>query len=211
MPPSATLDKLRSARLYLLLTRDLCRLPPLSVLSAAVDAGVGLVQVREPGMPGGALMEWVREVRRAASPRGVPVIVNDRADVALASGADGVHLGQADLSSRDVRMIGGRHLLIGLSTHGRAEIEHAEELPVDYCGLGPVFDTATKGLEGKGLELLRECLPLSRKPTFVIGGVSVENAAMLAAAGAERLAVSRAICAAEDPGEAARVLRAALA
>jgi thiamine-phosphate pyrophosphorylase len=211
MPPAETLAKVRNARLYLLLTREICREPPLAVLRAAIAGGVDLVQVREPAAADGALVDWVLEVRAAAAPTGVPVIVNDRADVALVAGADGVHLGQKDLSPDHVRTLAGDRLVLGWSTHGAADLDRAAALPVDYCGLGPVFDTATKGLEGRGLELLREGLPRATRPTFAIGGITLENAAQVKAAGAARIAVSSAICGSRDPGAAARVLRSLVA
>jgi thiamine-phosphate pyrophosphorylase len=202
--------RLASAKVYLVLSRGLCRVPPAQVLAAALDGGVDVVQVREPGMADGALVEWVKEVGRIARPRGVPVIVNDRPDVARIGGADGVHVGQGDLPVSDVVELFGRELLIGFSTHSRAQVEHAAGLPVDYLGLGPVFDTPTKGLSGKGLELVRDALPRATKPAFLIGGITPENAPLVRAAGGTRVAVSSAVCSARDPAEAARSLRRAL-
>ena len=210
MAPPETLARLQNARLYLLLTRELCKERPLAVLAAAIAGGVDLVQVREPETADAALVEWVREVRRVAGASGTPVIVNDRAYVALVAEADGVHLGQHDLAPGQVRALCGDRLLVGWSTHSAAEIERAAGLPVDYCGLGPVFDTATKGLAGRGLRLLREALPHASSPTFAIGGITLENAASVKEAGAERIAVSSAICGARDPGAAARALRSVL-
>jgi thiamine-phosphate pyrophosphorylase len=203
--------RLLRARVYLVLTRRLCRRPPLEVLTLAIEGGCDLVQVREPELADGALLSWAGEVKRVAGRSGVPVIVNDRPDVAMISGADGVHLGQSDLPVRSVRELSGDRLLIGLSTHSRAEMESATASPADYCGLGPVFDTTTKPLAGRGLDLVREVLPVAVKPTFVIGGIGVESIAGLAAAGVTRVAVSSAICSAADPASVARALRSALA
>lgn len=208
--PADPRTRIASARLCLLLTRKLCRTPPLDVLGAALRGGVDLVQVRESDLADLALVTWVREVLRVCAAAGVPVIVNNRPDVALVAGAHGVHLGQTDLPPEGIRALCGERLLIGWSTHAAAEIEAASALPVDYCGLGPVFDTSTKGLLGRGLGLVRDALPRARKPTFVIGGITVENVSALAAAGVRRIAVSAAICGAPDPAAAARVLLAAL-
>jgi thiamine-phosphate pyrophosphorylase len=204
MPSPETLDRVRRARLYLLLTRELCMQPPLGVLASAIAGGVDLVQVREPGLADAPLVDWVREVRRVA---GVPVIVNDRADVALAAGAEGVHLGQSDLAPADVRAFCGDRLIVGWSAHSPLDLDRAASLPVDYCGLGPVFDSATKGLPGRGVDLLRESLPRASKPVFAIGGITLERAALVRAAGAERVAVSSALCGAADPETTARAFR----
>jgi thiamine-phosphate pyrophosphorylase len=161
-------------------------------------------------MAAGALVEWVRSVRGVAAELGVPVIVNDRPDVAVIAEADGVHLGQQDLRPEDVRERLGARLLVGLSTHSRADVESAAALAADYLGLGPVFDTATKGLAGRGLDLVRDALPRARRPAFAIGGITAANVPALRAAGAGRIAVSQAICAAADPQAAAAELAALL-
>jgi thiamine-phosphate pyrophosphorylase len=205
--PTSSRARIAEARLYLLLTRKLCRRPPIETVREAILGGCGVVQVREPEAASGALAQWVREVGRVTAELGVPLIVNDRPDVAAIAGADGVHLGQADLDPTAVRATFGERMVIGLSTHARAELERAGEAPVDYCGLGPVFDTATKGLAGSGLRLVREALPHARMPVFLIGGIAPENLPSLVEAGARRVAVSRAICGAADPRAAAAALR----
>jgi thiamine-phosphate pyrophosphorylase len=205
-----TVARIGGSRLYLVLTRRLCRRPPLETVRAAIEGGCGVVQIREPAMAAGALVAWVRDVRRVTAELGVVLIVNDRPDVAVIADADGVHLGQDDLDPADVRETVGRDLVIGFSTHSREQVERAAAAPVHYLGLGPVFDTATKGLPGRGLGLVREALPHARIPAFLIGGVSIENVRALAAAGARRIAVSRAICEASDPRATAAALCAAL-
>jgi thiamine-phosphate pyrophosphorylase len=208
MRPDDARARLAEARLCLLLTRRLCRRPPLEVLAAAIDGGCGLVQIREPDSGDGALVAWVRDALRLTNERGVPLVVNDRADVAVIAGADGVHLGADDIRPDDVRAAFGRDLLVGLSTHGASDVVAARSLSVDYCGLGPVYDTATKGLPGRGLELLRAALPHASVPAFAIGGITVERIPALRAAGATRFAVSNAICSAADPCAVARAFSA---
>ena len=140
----------------------------------------------------------------------VPLIVNDRVDVAMAAEAEGVHLGQTDMDPLDARRLMGPHALLGWSVETLAQVRAAAELPVDYLGISPVYDTPSKadtapawGLSG--LRRARECTAL---PLVAIGGVNADNAAALRAAGADGLAVVRAIASATHPEAAARSLRA---
>jgi len=200
LDPGIAHERLRSARLYLILTRGLCRLPPEEVLRQALEAGVDLVQVREPSLPDRLFLEWIHAVRELSALKHVPVIVNDRPDLALLGGADGVHVGQEDLPPRAVRELLGPERIVGLSTHGRADVEAAGQEPVDYVGVGPVFDSPTKGLPGRGAALLEEALPAARWPAFAIGGLRPERVDDLRPCGLQRVAVSSAVCAAEEPG-----------
>jgi thiamine-phosphate pyrophosphorylase len=201
---------LEKARLYLLITRSLCHLPPEEVLDRALEAGVELVQVREPDLADGDLLPWTVAVCERASARGVPVIVNNRPDIALLAGAAGVHVGQGDLPPEEVRRIIGPHLLLGLSTHGSEDVRRAGAAPIDYIGLGPVFDTGTRGLKGLGSDLLETSLPEAQQPVFCIGGLDASNLARARRWGLRRAAVSSAICAAETPEVEVAALRAVL-
>ena len=163
LDPEIVRARLDSARLYLIFTRGLCRLPPEEVLGQALTAGVDMIQVREPSMPDRELLEWIHDVRDLAAGHHVPLIVNDRPDLALLAAADGVHLGQGDLPPRAVRELLGPERIIGLSTHGDEQVQRSREEPIDYIGIGPIHDTVTKGLPGRGLELLQRSLPLARK------------------------------------------------
>jgi thiamine-phosphate pyrophosphorylase len=148
-------------------------------------------------------------VREQAHAAGALFVVNDRPDVALLAGADGVHVGQDDLPPRAVRELVGDGLLIGLSTHAPAEIDAAEG--VDYIGVGPVHATPTKpGRPAVGLDLVRYAAAHARVPWFAIGGLDGATAPAVVEAGATRLAVVRAVCGAADPGAAAGSLAALL-
>ncbi|MEQ9453384.1 MAG: thiamine phosphate synthase [Phycisphaeraceae bacterium] len=191
----------------LLLTESACLRPWREVLGEAVAAGVDCVQVREKGMNDRALLERVREVVGVARPAGAAVVVNDRVDVALAAGADGVHLGQGDLSVGDVRRMAGRRLVVGVSTSRVEEAREAEDEGADYVGLGPMFVSTTKAkpvVAGPGY--LRAYLEAGRLPHLAIGGITAGNVGELVAAGALGVAVCAAIAGAEEPGATARGL-----
>jgi len=202
----------RQWRVCLLLTERLCTRPWGDVLSLAIEGGVDCVQVREKQMQGGELRRRVDQVIAIARPAGVSVIVNDRIDVALAAAADGVHLGTGDLSLPDARRLAGRTLLLGASTHGLDEASAAVAAGADYCGVGTMFETATKprtATTGRGvLDDFVRAYP--RMPHLAIGGITPRNIGQLVEAGAQGVAVSRAICAAEHPDRVAGALRDAL-
>jgi thiamine-phosphate pyrophosphorylase len=200
--PSPAADAAREARLYLITG---ARPDLASFLEAAVRGGVDLVQLREKELPDGELLRVLEEARATTRQLGVPLVVNDRPDLAVLVGADYVHVGRDDLPVDAVRRFG---LPVGLSTHSRAELERAE---ADYVGVGPVFATPTKrGRPAVGLELVRYAAVHAPAPWFAIGGLDRTNVADVVAAGARRIAVVRAIGDADDPEAAARELRAAL-
>ena len=142
---------------------------------------------------------------------GALLVVNDRPDLALRCAADGVHLGQDDGDLDEARELLGPDFLIGVSTHTPDQVDAAARSTADYLGVGPVHETATKpGRPAVGLALVRHAAAGGPKPFFAIGGIDAGNAPDVAQAGAERVAVVRAIRDAEDPGAAARTLRAVL-
>jgi len=192
----------REARLYLITAAR----PDLAAfLEAAVRGGVDLVQLREKGLADGELLRVLEEARAVTRQLGLPLVVNDRPDLAVLVGADYVHLGQDDLPLPAVRRFG---IPAGLSTHSREELERAE---ADYVAVGPVFATPTKpGRPAVGLELVRHAAEHAPAPWFAIGGIDRTNVAEVVAAGAHRIAVVRAIGDADDPEAAARELREAL-
>ena len=202
----------RVAGLHLVTDSTLCGARGvLAVGEAAVRGGARVVQLREKTLPTRAFVERARALKALLQPLGVPLIINDRLDVALACGADGVHVGQEDLSPRDMR----RWLpdgLIGLSIERIEQLDAAERLPVDYYGASPVFATATKAdaAPALGLEGLRALRARTMRPLVAIGGIGAHNAAAVMAAGADALAVVSALCAAPDPEHAARRLCAAM-
>lgn len=199
-------------RLCLLLTRSLCRRDPLAVLEAAVRGGAGLVQLREKDAPAREFLAWAREAHAACRALGAPMVVNDSVEIAAASGAEGVHLGQQDLAPADARRILGPSALIGWSTREDAHLDAAARMRdcLDYLGFGPAFPTATKGY-GVGLGPARVRAAARRAaaaglPLLAIGGITAANRGLL---GPDvGVAVSSALCAAEHPEAAARAILA---
>lgn len=204
-------------RLCVLITESACRRPWREVVAESVRGGADCLQVREPGFADGVLLDRVREVQGVIkcvvedeSGRGgggggrVCLIVNNRTDVALAAEADGVHLGTDDLPIGEARKLCGDRLLIGASTHDVAEARRAVEAGADYCGVGAMFPSTTKGRSVSGPGYLREYLgdaSLSAVPHLAIGGITPENIGDLAAAGCRGVAVSAAVCGADRPRE----------
>jgi thiamine-phosphate pyrophosphorylase len=200
--------RLEAARLYMVLERE----PAARVVEPALRGGVDLVQLRDKDAADEALVATGRELRDLCHHHGALFIVNDRPDLALACDADAVHLGQDDANVEAVRAEVGDRLAIGLSTHTPDQIAAAEASSADYYAVGPVHETPTKpGRPAVGLELVRHAAGVATKPWFAIGGIDPGNAAAVAAAGARRVVVVRAIRDADDPATAARDLLAALA
>jgi thiamine-phosphate pyrophosphorylase len=206
--PDERRARLRAARLYLVIEAAAAR----DVAPAALRGGVDVVQLREKDAPDEDVVAAGRALRAACDEHSALLIVNDRADLALACNADGVHVGQDDETVEAVRATVGPQLVIGLSTHSPSQVAAAEEAAqIDYLGVGPVYATATKpGVEPVGLELVRYAAAHARKPWFAIGGIDSGRTHAVAEAGAERIAVVRAIRDATDPRGAAAALREAL-
>ena len=188
-------------RLCLLLTESLCRHPWRTVLSEAMQGGVDMVQVREKAMESRDLLQRVREVIDLARPRGVTVVVNDRTDLAMAAGADGVHLGTGDMPLMEVRRLAGTGMLLGASTHDLHEAAAAVEAGADLCGVGAMFATGLKPDRlPSGPAYLRSFVErFPRTPHLAIGGITPDNVHELVKVGARGVAVSGAVCGAEDP------------
>jgi thiamine-phosphate pyrophosphorylase len=196
-------------RLYLVTDERGCRgrsLP--EIVSAAVRGGVTCVQLREKMRPTREFLNQACAVRPILRKAGVPLVINDRLDVALACDADGVHVGQSDFPVEIARRLLPKTTFIGLSIESLADIDAAADFDVDYFGISPVFPTLTKtdtkapwGLAGLRLARRRTTLPL-----IAIGGIHAGVAADVFAAGADGIAVVSAICAADDPEKAAREL-----
>ena len=202
---------LQSARLYLV-----CDEQSDTFLDGALRGGVDIVQLRMKATGGslgdGEIVAAGRRYAAVCARHGVLLIINDRPDLVDATGADGVHVGQDDVAVDEARRLVGPDRLVGLSTHSPAQIDAAGALAaVDYIGVGPVHATPTKpGRPAVGLELVRYAAGHAATPFFAIGGIDAANAAAVAAAGAQRIAVVRALTAADDPGQAARALRTAV-
>ncbi len=198
--------------LYLVIGGDALGGRPLDeVVAAAVRGGVTLVQLREKALADAEIVELARALKDLLGPLGVPLIVNDRVEVARAAGTDGVHLGQDDLDAARARAILGPDRLIGVSAGTAVEAARVDRASADYVGIGSLYATPTKPDAGApiglaGLSALAAALaPL---PAVAIGGIGAGNAAEVMASGAaDGIAVVSAICGAEDPEAAARALR----
>ncbi|MCC6677491.1 MAG: thiamine phosphate synthase [Phycisphaerales bacterium] len=201
----------RQWRLCVLITESLCKAMPWDrVAEAALAGGADCLQLREKSLDGGELLRRARRLRAITRAAGASLIINDRPDIAMLSGADGVHVGQSDLSIRDVRALAGFTLRVGISTSGLDEARRAAADGADYCGVGPMFPTTTKDKPRlAGPAYLRDYLadPVSaRVPHLAIGGVTPANAGELAVLGCRGLAVSSAVCGSADPRSACREL-----
>ncbi|HXY37830.1 MAG TPA: thiamine phosphate synthase [Planctomycetaceae bacterium] len=199
--------ELADRRLYLLATEALCPQGLGPAVRSALAGGVDVVQLREKEMPERRLLALGRRVREWAREAGALFVVNDRPDLAVASDADGVHVGQDELPVKEARAIVGPHRLVGVSTHTIEQARQAVLDGADYLGIGPVFPSATKSFDSlAGLELVREVAAEISLPWFAIGGINAENISEVVRAGAQRIAVSNAILGAEDPASAAQTL-----
>jgi thiamine-phosphate pyrophosphorylase len=204
-------ERLRMARVYAILTGSQSAVPLETMIAAVAEGGVGIIQLREKGLPDRELLAQARDVRRWTRRVGVLFVVNDRPDIARLADADGVHLGQDDLSVADARRIAGSDLLVGVSTHSLDQVRSAVLAGADYLGVGPVFPSTTKSFDDfPGLDFVRAAAAETSLPRFALGGITLANVAQVAAAGAGRIAVASAIAAAAEPCRAARELRAAL-
>lgn len=202
--------RLASARLYVVTSAAHAPLVE-EVVRAACDGGVAVVQLRRKGDEGLEAFRLAERCRAITADAGVLFVVNDRLDVAMAVDADGVHLGQSDLPLAVARRLWpGR--LCGRSTHSLAQALAAVEEGADYIGVGPVFATPTKpGRPAVGLSLLGEVATASLGiPWFAIGGIDAANLPDVLRAGAQRVAVVRAVCDAADVAAAARALHGQL-
>jgi len=204
-------DRLARSRLYVV-TGARTELGDLGdFLDRILGAGVDLVQLREKDAEAGDLVRWAAVFRSAATRHGALFVVNDRPDVALAAGADGVHLGQNDLSVELVRDLVGPEMVIGLSTHDEGQLRGASP-KADYVCVGPVYATPTKpGRPAVGLGLVRAAAAAAEtRPWFAIGGLDRRTLPDVVAAGASRVVVVRAVTEAPDPAAAVTELLGAL-
>jgi thiamine-phosphate pyrophosphorylase len=200
-------DRLEQATLCVLLDGQKTAAEFEELVSGLVAAGVGMIQLRDKRLDDRELIERARALRRLT--RGTPTlcVINDRADVAAAIDADGVHVGQEDLSVKDTRAIVGTQMLIGVSTHNIGQARAAVLDGANYLGAGPTFPSSTKSFDAfAGIHYLREVAAETGLPTFAIGGIGTNNLADVLATGIRRVAVSAAITAAADPACAARQL-----
>ena len=180
-----------------------------AVVGAAVRGGVSLVQLRDKTASDAAMIAQARTLKGLLAPLGVPLIVNDRLEVALAAGAEGLHIGQEDMAPAEARRALGPEAILGVSAGDAAEAKIADPAVVDYVGVGPVYPTGSKADAGEaiGLEGLRALAALLAPPVVAIGGIQAAKAAEVMACGVQGVAVVSAICGARDPEAAARAFR----
>ncbi len=196
-------------RLYLVTDRKIAGDRDLQdIVKEAVAGGVTMVQLREKSISTRDFILLAQRLKAILSPLGVPLVINDRVDVALASDADGVHIGQSDMPYSKARELLGKEKIIGLSVENLQQVAEAEALDVDYIGVSPVFATPTKTDTATpfGLEGLRKAASISSHPIVGIGGINASNAAGVMVSGADGIAVVSAIAGAESPRKASKEL-----
>lgn len=199
----------RRVRVYVLLTAALCRGDWRETAEAALAGGAACLQLREKTLDDGELLKRARLLRELTAHHDALLAINDRPDVARLAGADIVHVGQTDLPVADVRRIAGTHLLVGKSTHTRAQFEAALAEEPDYVAIGPMFASATKPQDHvPGPQLLAEAAQRTELPLVAIGGIQPCIAAQVWAAGASCVCVCGAVLQAGDPAAAVRALLA---
>jgi thiamine-phosphate pyrophosphorylase len=196
-------------RIYPLVDVDLCRargLEPLAVLAALLDGGATFIQLRDKSPSGAAQLALADAAVALTRAAGARLIVNDRPDIARLSGADGVHVGQEDLPVEEARAIVGPAAIVGVSTHDDAQIAAAARTSASYVAVGPVYGTATKdtGYTARGLDLVRHAASVAGKPIVAIGGITLERAPHVLAAGAASVAVISDLLAGGDPAARTR-------
>ncbi|HHE31296.1 MAG TPA: thiamine phosphate synthase [Chlorobaculum parvum] len=181
---------------------------PVELARMALEGGAGMVQLRRKSTSGRDLFEWTLRIQALCREHGALFIVNDRVDIALASHADGVHLGQQDMPVTSARKLLGTETLIGVSVSNTAEAAKAAKDGADYLGAGHIFPTGSKEkpMPPIGTAAIRPIIEASKLPVIAIGGIEVCNAAEVIAAGASGVAVISAVSGSEDPVVATREL-----
>jgi thiamine-phosphate pyrophosphorylase len=204
-------ERLAGVRLCVLLAGAQCRAALDWTIEEAAGGGATMFQLREKELDDRALLERARNVRRWTRKAGALLIVNDRPDIARLADADGVHLGQDDMSVHDARKVVGPESLIGVSTHNLDQVRQAVLDGANYIGVGPVFPSTTKTFETlAGLDFIKQAIGVTSLPAFAIGGINASNIEAVVQAGVNRVAASAAIAKADDPRLAAANLCEAL-
>jgi thiamine-phosphate pyrophosphorylase len=205
-------SRFADVRLYVLITESSCRSPWLETAEQAIAGGADCVQLREKAMESGELLRRARQLVSLCRNHGVLCIINDRPDIALLSGADGVHVGQSDLPAAEARKLLGRRMLLGVSTHRIDQAQQAVLDGADYIGVGPFFRSSTKVRDFvAGPAYAREVAHTIPLPAVAIGGITEENVDEVLATGLRAVAVIAAVVSADDPRAAAERLKRKLA
>jgi thiamine-phosphate pyrophosphorylase len=193
-------------RLYVILDAALIRGSAPEIAAQLMAAGVRLLQYRAKTAPAREVLEAATQLAEIERKEGANFFLNDRPDLAYLAGADGVHVGQDDLTVEQARTIVGPDRRVGVSTHNREQFERAAASSADYVAIGPIFTTTSKANPDPvvGTKLLRELRPLTKKPIVAIGGIRLEHAAEVIEAGADSVAVISDILLAPDPAQQAR-------
>ncbi len=174
----------------------------------AIEGGATVIQYRAKNKSSKQIYSEATALKKLCREYGIPLIINDRVDIAVAVDADGVHVGQDDLPVEVVRRIIGNGKIVGLSTKTLEQVVEANTLPVDYIGFGSVFPTTTKkDATLSGIEMLREAVKLSIQPVVAIGGINAENVDSVLQTGCENVAVVSAVFSADSPFKAAQLLK----
>jgi thiamine-phosphate pyrophosphorylase len=197
-------------RLYLVTDRELTLGRPLEqIVEEAVKGGVTMVQLREKECSSREFYEIALNLKQLLKPYHIPLIINDRLDIALAADADGLHIGQSDLPWQVARSVLGKNKILGLSVENNKQVQEANLADVDYIGISPAFSTLTKTNTQApfGLEGIRKAATITRHRTVAIGGINITNAQAVIEAGANGIAVVSAIVSAENPMQAAQQLK----
>ena len=198
-------------RLYVLITESVCRRPWLEAAEMAIEGGADCLQLREKDLDGGELLRRARALVALSRKRRKICIINDRVDVAMLSGADGVHLGQEDLPVHEARRILGANKIVGVSTHNLEQANLAVADGADYLGVGPFFKSATKPRDFvAGPEYARAAVESIHIPLVAIAGIGLGNVSEVLATGVKAIAVTAAVIGQDDPAKAARELKAAM-
>ncbi|MFW6050467.1 MAG: thiamine phosphate synthase [Myxococcota bacterium] len=207
------MDWIRRRGLYAIVDPAHCAgRDPRAVAGAILQGGCAVLQLRAKALADAPWLALARALRAMCAGAGVPFVLNDRPDLAVLAGADGLHLGRGDLPVCEARRIVGAGMAVGLSTHDEAQAREAVGLGADLIGFGPIFETTSKHRPDPvvGLDRLaavsREC-PL---PVVAIGGIAADRAADVAASGASLVAAISAVCGADDPAAAARAFHGAV-
>ncbi len=196
-------------RLYVILDATLLDNSPYDCAQELAATGVRLLQYRDKSASARDLLETSRKLVLSLSSYRTSLIVNDRPDVAALAGAAGVHVGQEDLDPEQARAVVGEEMWVGVSTHNLEQFRRAAATCADYIAVGPIFATTSKAKPDPvvGLELIRQARPLTDKPIVAIGGITLDRAASVIAAGADSVAVIRdVLCAAKPATQARRYL-----
>ena len=207
-PPSAACG-FANVRLYVLITESLCKRPWLEAAEESILGGADCLQLREKDLDSGELLRRARQLVALCRHHKIPCIINDRPDVAILSGADGVHVGQDDLPARDVRKLIGRRLILGVSTHNFAQAKQARLDGADYIGVGPIFRSPTKPRDFvAGLDYARQvAATLPDLPSVAIAGIHAGNVDEVLATGIRAVAVTSAVLGAANVRGAAAELK----